>query len=261
MENTLVKSKAELIFLFSPSVLCWLSFKFSARHGVSETVYCVAFVQAEDGPERGLSQWLLSGSGGAVSISGRHQFTSTSVQLCGSAVHPEPGHHLSRSTGTRLVRFFKCEQQARSKNTCVVSQAWSLHSLSLIIDLSGGLYRVHCEPSLALVLRLLLSASPNHPEVHLSLARCLHALITCLGPDLQGMTTLHLRVTPIQWHWGRKVHLVSGSSNVSFQSTTAVVQTTFITRLFIVGLQYNKKKMFENVPVSLFRGVHMSLYH
>lgn len=72
-------------------------------------------------------------------------------------------------------------------------QAWSLHSLSLIIDLSGGLYRVHCEPSLALVLRLLLSASPNHPEVHLSLARCLHALITCLGPDLQEDSCSSLR--------------------------------------------------------------------
>uniref|UniRef100_A0A3B4ZDP3 HEAT repeat-containing protein 5A n=1 Tax=Stegastes partitus TaxID=144197 RepID=A0A3B4ZDP3_9TELE len=65
-------------------------------------------------------------------------------------------------------------------------QTWSLHSLSLVVDLSGGLYRTHAEPSFTLVLRLLLSTPPTHPEVHHSLGRCLHGLITCLGPDLQG---------------------------------------------------------------------------
>lgn len=55
-----------------------------------------------------------------------------------------------------------------------------------MVDLSGGLYRPHSEPSFALVLRLLLSAPPTHPEVHYSLGRCLLALVTCLGPDLQG---------------------------------------------------------------------------
>ena len=65
-------------------------------------------------------------------------------------------------------------------------QTWSLHSMSLVVDLSGGLYRAHAEASFTLVLRLLLSAPPTHPEVHHSLGRCLHALITCLGPDLQG---------------------------------------------------------------------------
>lgn len=68
----------------------------------------------------------------------------------------------------------------------VLVQTWSLHSLSLVVDLSGGLYRAHTEPSFTLVLRLLLLAPPTHPEVHHSLGRCLHALITCLGPDLQG---------------------------------------------------------------------------
>lgn len=76
---------------------------------------------------------------------------------------------------------------SRSLSLCVCwVQTWSLHSLSLVVDLSGGLYRAHAEPSFTLVLRLLLAAPPTHPEVHHSLGRCLHALITCLGPDLQG---------------------------------------------------------------------------
>ncbi|CAL9686678.1 unnamed protein product [Knipowitschia caucasica] len=69
--------------------------------------------------------------------------------------------------------------------TCPEVQEWALHSLSLVVDLSGGLFRLHCEPSLSLVLRLLLTTPPSHPEVLRSLGRCLHTLITCLGPDLQ----------------------------------------------------------------------------
>lgn len=86
--------------------------------------------------------------------------------------------HLSTCLGV----LFTLSQDSTSPEV----QTWSLHSLSLVIDLSGGLYRTHAEPSFALVLRLLLSAPPTHPEVHHSLGRCLHALITCLGPDLQG---------------------------------------------------------------------------
>ncbi|NXO71844.1 HTR5A protein, partial [Phainopepla nitens] len=68
-------------------------------------------------------------------------------------------------------------------------QAWALHSLSLVIDLAGPLYHVHVEPTLSLVLMLLLSVPPAYAEVHQSLGRCLNALITTLGPELQGVST------------------------------------------------------------------------
>ncbi|KAJ0009197.1 hypothetical protein NQD34_016612 [Periophthalmus magnuspinnatus] len=77
--------------------------------------------------------------------------------------------------------------------TCPEVQAWALHSLSLIMDFSGGLFRLHLEPCVSLVLRLLLSSPQTHPEVHLSLGRCLQALITCLGPDLQEDSSASLR--------------------------------------------------------------------
>uniref|UniRef100_A0A3Q1AXC4 HEAT repeat-containing protein 5A n=1 Tax=Amphiprion ocellaris TaxID=80972 RepID=A0A3Q1AXC4_AMPOC len=88
--------------------------------------------------------------------------------------------HLS----TCLRVLFTLSQDSTSPEV----QTWSLHSLSLVVDLSGCLYRTHAEPSFSLVLRLLLSTPPAHPEVHHSLGRCLHGLITCLGPDLQGTT-------------------------------------------------------------------------
>ncbi|KAG9336358.1 hypothetical protein JZ751_002705 [Albula glossodonta] len=71
-------------------------------------------------------------------------------------------------------------------NTSPEVQMWALHALSLVIDLAGPLYLSHVEPSVSLVLRLLLSVPPTHVEVTQSLGRCLTGLITTLGPDLQG---------------------------------------------------------------------------
>uniref|UniRef100_A0A8C6NDF7 HEAT repeat-containing protein 5A n=1 Tax=Melopsittacus undulatus TaxID=13146 RepID=A0A8C6NDF7_MELUD len=68
-------------------------------------------------------------------------------------------------------------------------QAWALHSLSLIVDLAGPLYHMHVESTLSLVLMLLLTVPPAYTEVHQSLGRCLNALITTLGPELQGSST------------------------------------------------------------------------
>ncbi|KAM5235697.1 HEAT repeat-containing protein 5A [Ctenodactylus gundi] len=67
-------------------------------------------------------------------------------------------------------------------------QTWALHSLSLIIDSAGPLFYVHVEPTLSLIIMLLLNVPPTHAEVHQSLGHCLNALITTLGPELQGNT-------------------------------------------------------------------------
>uniref|UniRef100_A0A8D2L8D8 HEAT repeat-containing protein 5A n=1 Tax=Varanus komodoensis TaxID=61221 RepID=A0A8D2L8D8_VARKO len=74
-------------------------------------------------------------------------------------------------------------------NTSPEVQTWALHSLSLIIDSAGPLYHVHVEPTLSLVLMLLLTVPPAYAEVHQSLGRCLNALIATLGPELQGSST------------------------------------------------------------------------
>uniref|UniRef100_A0A8C0BQI7 HEAT repeat-containing protein 5B n=1 Tax=Buteo japonicus TaxID=224669 RepID=A0A8C0BQI7_9AVES len=65
-------------------------------------------------------------------------------------------------------------------------QTWSLHSLALIVDSSGPMYRGYVEPTLSLVLTLLLTVPPSHTEVHQCLGRCLGAIITTVGPELQA---------------------------------------------------------------------------
>uniref|UniRef100_A0AAQ6AR93 HEAT repeat-containing protein 5B n=1 Tax=Amphiprion ocellaris TaxID=80972 RepID=A0AAQ6AR93_AMPOC len=69
-------------------------------------------------------------------------------------------------------------------------QTWALHSLALIVDSSGPMYRGYVEPTLSLVLTLLLTVPPSHTEVHQCLGRCLGALITTVGPELQGNSTI-----------------------------------------------------------------------
>ncbi|EDL36774.1 RIKEN cDNA D930036F22, isoform CRA_b [Mus musculus] len=68
-------------------------------------------------------------------------------------------------------------------------KTWALHSLSLTIDSAGALYHVHVESTLSLIVMLLLNVPPTHAQVHQSLGRCLNALITTLGPELQGSNT------------------------------------------------------------------------
>lgn len=71
-------------------------------------------------------------------------------------------------------------------NLFLFHQTWALHSLALIVDSSGPMYRGYVEPTLSLVLTLLLTVPPSHTEVHQCLGRCLGALITTVGPELQG---------------------------------------------------------------------------
>lgn len=65
-------------------------------------------------------------------------------------------------------------------------QVWALHALALIADSGGPMYRSYVEPTLSLVLQLLLSVPPAIIDVHQCLGKCLSALITSIGPELAG---------------------------------------------------------------------------
>ena len=74
---------------------------------------------------------------------------------------------------------------------------WDLHALALIADSGGPMFRGYVEPTLSLVLQLLLSIPPSSVDVHQCLGKCLAALITSIGPQLQGKPqrtqfTMHL---------------------------------------------------------------------
>ena len=65
-------------------------------------------------------------------------------------------------------------------------QVWALHALALIADSGGPMFRSYVEPTLSLVLSLLLSVPPSNVDVHQCLGKCLGALITTIGPEMQG---------------------------------------------------------------------------
>lgn len=67
-----------------------------------------------------------------------------------------------------------------------VVQVWSLYALSLIADSGGPMFRGYVEPSLSLCIKLLLNVPQTHVDVHQCVGRVLSALITTIGPELQG---------------------------------------------------------------------------
>ncbi|XP_049284271.1 HEAT repeat-containing protein 5B isoform X3 [Anopheles funestus] len=67
-----------------------------------------------------------------------------------------------------------------------VVQVWSLYALSLIADSGGPMFRGYVEPTLSLALKLLLTVPQSHVDVHQCIGRVLSALITTIGPELQG---------------------------------------------------------------------------
>lgn len=83
-------------------------------------------------------------------------------------------------------------------------QMWALHALSMVVDQAGPLYHSHLEASFTLVLRLLLSTPHTHVEVQQSLGHCLNALITSMGPDLQGALTYLPKNTLTHCHHARE---------------------------------------------------------
>ncbi|XP_055847565.1 HEAT repeat-containing protein 5B isoform X1 [Episyrphus balteatus] len=67
-----------------------------------------------------------------------------------------------------------------------VVQVWSLYALSLIADSGGPMFRGYVEATLSLSLKLLLSVPHSNVDVHQCIGRVLNALITTMGPELQG---------------------------------------------------------------------------
>lgn len=72
--------------------------------------------------------------------------------------------------------------------TSPVVQVWSLHALALIADSGGPMFRGYVEPTLSLALKLLLNVPQSYIDVHQCIGKVLSALITTIGPELQGNT-------------------------------------------------------------------------
>ncbi|KAJ8688360.1 hypothetical protein QAD02_024155 [Eretmocerus hayati] len=70
-----------------------------------------------------------------------------------------------------------------------VVQVWALHALALIADSGGPMFRGYVEPTLSLVLTLLLNVPHSYIDVHQCIGKVLSALITTIGPELQGNTS------------------------------------------------------------------------
>lgn len=67
---------------------------------------------------------------------------------------------------------------------------WALYALALIAESGGPMLRGYVEPTLSLALKLLLNVSQSHVDVHQCIGKVVSALITTVGPELQGISCL-----------------------------------------------------------------------
>ncbi|XP_027038809.1 HEAT repeat-containing protein 5B-like [Pocillopora damicornis] len=88
------------------------------------------------------------------------------------------GHHLNSSVSILLA--------LAKDNSSSLVQVWALHALALIADCGGPMFRSYVNPTLEQVVDLVMTVPPAITEVHQCLGKCLAALITSIGPELQG---------------------------------------------------------------------------
>ncbi|KPL97673.1 hypothetical protein QR98_0002980, partial [Sarcoptes scabiei] len=67
-------------------------------------------------------------------------------------------------------------------------QLWASHALTLIIESGGPMFRSYVEPTIAQCLKVLMTLSLSLVDNHQSISRCLSAIITTIGPELQTST-------------------------------------------------------------------------
>lgn len=68
-------------------------------------------------------------------------------------------------------------------------QLWALHALTLIVESGGPMFRPYVEPTLSQCLKILMALSPSLIDIHQSIAKCLSAIITTIGPEFQTSST------------------------------------------------------------------------
>uniref|UniRef100_A0A5S6QXJ1 HEAT repeat-containing protein 5B n=1 Tax=Trichuris muris TaxID=70415 RepID=A0A5S6QXJ1_TRIMR len=90
------------------------------------------------------------------------------------------GHQLDVSVSVLLA--------LAQDNTSLPVEVWALNALGLIADSGGPMYRSFVEPTLGVCVGLLLSSSFCIVDIGKCVSRLVAALITTVGPELQGNT-------------------------------------------------------------------------
>lgn len=123
--------------------------------------------------------------------SSRDVITRTGHSLALGCLHKNVGgmgssQHLNTSVSILLAL---AQDGSFVNGSHPVVQVWSLYALSLIADSGGPMFRPYIEPTLSLSIKLLLTVPQSFVDVHQCIGRVLSAVLTTMGPELQGNTT------------------------------------------------------------------------
>ena len=117
--------------------------------------------------------------------SARDAFSRTGHSLALGCIHRYVGGlGSSQHLNTSISILLALAQDMTNANV----QVWALHALTLIADSGGPMFRAYVEPTLSHCLKLLLLVPMSFCDVHQCIGKCLSAMITTIGPELQSET-------------------------------------------------------------------------
>lgn len=85
-----------------------------------------------------------------------------------------------------MLQLTVVENLTRFTLSLIFFQVWALNSLALIADTGGPLFRSYVEASLQLVMKSLTVVPLYCVELRQATGKMMAALITGMGPELQG---------------------------------------------------------------------------
>ncbi|XP_037035883.1 HEAT repeat-containing protein 5B isoform X5 [Bradysia coprophila] len=121
--------------------------------------------------------------------SARDVITRTGHSLALGCLHKNVGGMGSSQHLNTSVSILLALAQDGTSGSSPIVQVWALYALSLIAESGGPMFRSYIEPTLSLSIKLLLTVPQSFVDVHQCIGRVLSAVLTTMGPELQGNTT------------------------------------------------------------------------
>jgi hypothetical protein len=92
------------------------------------------------------------------------------------------GQHMTSSVSILFA-------MAQMSSSSTIVQVWAIHSLYLIIDSGGSMFRNYIEPCVEFIAQSVLSIPNTNRDVFVALGKLLSSIITFMGPELQINTS------------------------------------------------------------------------
>lgn len=154
------------------------------RCAAAEAVGRLAQAQAQVGPDQRFTSDAIQSSFEKLKNS-RDAASRTGHSLALGCLH-RYGGGLGLASSQQLNSSVSILMALGQDTSSAVVQHWALHALASIGEASGPVFRPFVESCTNMALQLLMTVPSSNVEVHRAVGRCVAALVSTFGPELQG---------------------------------------------------------------------------